>query len=370
MLSGNPFVHAMMMQNVQNRMSELRTVLERSTVPVRQRHDIAFAMMLGKQGAAPPWPAGPYQATTWQISQILQTLQAADVCVISPGAHAAVMAAASTLEPADVATLDRDSDIHTPVGFVVLPEPVVIVNRGGSLSDTVAFSWQFITQHQVFPTATYAGVQVATFMDRDGPVQPAEWRMAVAQARANHTPLPPFVPDGIYGFRGDRAFADGSAEELASLNAEHRQFNQALNRVALPNAASDASEWDGGRIEDTNDDFSARYMFAFWRLASHGTTTIGPVSPRRNQHDPHAATQTPGRDIRVVRLAHQVHAQRGSSENETNGRVYNRRWPVRMHKVRQWYPSTQEHRVIWRGPYIKGPANAPLMMGEKAYLVD
>jgi hypothetical protein len=41
-----------------------------------------------------------------------------------------------------------------------------------------------------------------------------------------------------------------------------------------------------------------------------------------------------------------------------------------MHKVRQWYPSLQEHRVIWRGPYIKGPADAPLMMGEKAYLVD
>lgn len=39
-------------------------------------------------------------------------------------------------------------------------------------------------------------------------------------------------------------------------------------------------------------------------------------------------------------------------------------------KVRQWYPGRQEHRVIWRGPYIKGPAGAPLMVGEKAYLVD
>lgn len=41
-----------------------------------------------------------------------------------------------------------------------------------------------------------------------------------------------------------------------------------------------------------------------------------------------------------------------------------------MHKVRQWYPSRQEHRVIWRGPYIKGPVDAPLMVGEKTYLVD
>lgn len=41
-----------------------------------------------------------------------------------------------------------------------------------------------------------------------------------------------------------------------------------------------------------------------------------------------------------------------------------------MHKVRQWYPSTQEHRVTWRDPYIKGPADPPFMVGEKAYAVD
>ncbi|MFJ3099469.1 hypothetical protein [Streptomyces hydrogenans] len=51
-------------------------------------------------------------------------------------------------------------------------------------------------------------------------------------------------------------------------------------------------------------------------------------------------------------------------------RAYHHRWTVRMHKVRQWYPSTQEHRLIWRGPYIKGLADAPFMVGEKAYSLD
>jgi hypothetical protein len=280
------------------------------------------------------------------------------------------MAAASTLEPADVTALDRDNDIHAPTGFVVLPEPVVLVNRGGGISDTVAFGWQFITQHQVYPTATYPGVQLTTFMDRDGPVQPAEWRMVVAQARANQMPLPPFVPDGMYGLRGDRAAAEKTDADLAHLNAEHRQLNQALNQVALPNTPSDIGEWDGGRIEDVNDDFAARYMFAFWRLASHGTTTIGPVAPRATPSSPDTTSPSADRDIRVVRLTHQIPAQRTDPESSGKERVYNRRWPVRMHKVRQWYPSTQEHRVIWRGPYIKGPAGAPLVMGEKAYLVD
>ncbi|MFD8474299.1 hypothetical protein ACFV2E_19925 [Streptomyces globisporus] len=71
-----------------------------------------------------------------------------------------------------------------------------------------------------------------------------------------------------------------------------------------------------------------------------------------------------------MRLTHQIPSQRARPEEAGQGRVYSRRWPVRMHKVRQWYTSTQEHRLIWRGPYIKGPADAPLLMGEKAYLVD
>ncbi|MEU2718055.1 hypothetical protein [Streptomyces sp. NPDC007205] len=51
-------------------------------------------------------------------------------------------------------------------GLRVLPEPLVVVNRTGSLSDTKAFGWQF-TQHLILPTAQYSGVRVTTFMDRD-----------------------------------------------------------------------------------------------------------------------------------------------------------------------------------------------------------
>ncbi|WNZ14263.1 recombinase family protein [Streptomyces sp. 11x1] len=113
------------------------------------------------------------------------------------------MAAAATLEPADVATLTKDRDIPIPTGLLVLPEPVVVENRGGSLSDIRAFGWQFVTQDQVLPDAQYPGIQLTCFMDRDGPIQPESWRLAISQARANGSPLPPLVPDGIYGLRAD-----------------------------------------------------------------------------------------------------------------------------------------------------------------------
>jgi hypothetical protein len=43
---------------------------------------------------------------------------------------------------------------------------------------------------------------------------------------------------------------------------------------------------------------------------------------------------------------------------------WSHRWVVQMHKVRQWYPSQQQNKIILRGPYVKGPADKPLISGE------
>ncbi|WP_327328697.1 hypothetical protein OG735_41260 (plasmid) [Streptomyces sp. NBC_01210] len=209
----------MLTENLNNVVSEMHSVLVDSDAPAGKEWDLAFSLVLGKQGVRPPWPRGPQEAADWQMKQIRRLLRDAEVFVISPAAHAAVMAAAATLEPADLSTLDRDRDIVTPNGLLVLPEPVVIVNRIGSLSDTAAFGWQFTVQHQILPPAQYPGVRVTTFMDRDGPVQPAEWRLAVAHARASGTPFPPLVPDGMYGIRGDGCLAEESSETLTALSA-------------------------------------------------------------------------------------------------------------------------------------------------------
>ncbi|MGA5128124.1 hypothetical protein ACPCAG_33085 [Streptomyces pseudogriseolus] len=371
LLQDNVWVHQMMGSNVSNRMTELRTVLHHSNVPEQHPENLAFAMMLGKQGMRRPWPSSPAEAARWQIRQVLQLVDRAEVLVISPAAHAAVMAAAATLEPADVATLDKDRDIPMPTGLLVLPEPVVVENRGGSLSDIRAFGWQFVTQHQVLPDAQYSGIQLVCFMDRDGPVQPQSWRLAVAQARATGSPLPPLVPDGIYGLRADGALAAESSERHAEVSEEHRRLNIVLNQVAQHSTQPpEEGQWDGGRIKDTYDDFAARYAFAFWRLAAQGVTVFD-ASRESGEENPRNRTrsQPTDPDVRVIRLANQVPAQ-GSAEDGGTSRVYHHRWTVRIHKVRQWYPSVQEHRVIWRGPYIKGPTDAPFMVGEKAYSVD
>ncbi|MER8009620.1 hypothetical protein [Streptomyces sp. NPDC094149] len=208
-----------------------------------------------------------------------------------------------------------------------------------------------------------------TFMDRDGPVQPDGWRQAVAQARATGSPLPPLMPDGMYGMRGDACLADESTETLAKLSEHHRRLQTALTRASEWRAEEvpETGEWGGGRVEGPYDDFVARYMFAFWRLITQGVTT---ASPSHTLPGACADASSPPRDpdVRVIRLA--APSPRPSDPEGETKRMYDHRWPVRMHKVRQWYPSLREHRVIWRGPNIKGPADAPLMMSEKAYLAD
>ncbi|MFK4122902.1 hypothetical protein [Streptomyces longwoodensis] len=370
LLRHNVWVRTMMASNTVNRMAELRTVLHHSNVPAEHHENLAFAMMLGKQGRRPPWPSSPAEAAQWQLQQVVKLLDGAEVLIISPAAHAAVMAAAATLEPADVGTLDKDRDIAIRTGLLVLPEPVVVENRGGSLSDVRAFGWQLVTQHQVLPDAQYPGVQLTCFMDRDGPVQPQSWRLAVAQARASGSTLPPLVPDGIYGMRTDAALTAESNEQHAEITEEHRRLNTVLNQVAEHRALpAEEGQWDGGRIRDTYDDFAARYAFAFWRLAAQGVTVLGAAHEADESGSSHQAQAQPADpDVRVIRLANQLPAQRSAADDGAS-RIYHHRWTVRMHKVRQWYPSAQEHRVIWRGPYIKGPADAPFMLGEKAYIV-
>ncbi|WP_406840810.1 hypothetical protein ACICHK_39735 [Streptomyces sp. AHU1] len=375
-LVGNPWVQMTLAENISNVVGELHAVLLNSNVsefadkPKGIEQDVALSMTLGKQGHPPPWPRSAGEAASWQIREIKKLLRQAEVLVISPAAHAAVMAAAATLEPADVSTLDRDRDIPMRTGLLVLPEPVVIVNRTGSLSDTRAFGWQFITQHQILPTAQYPGVRVSTFMDRDGPVQPTGWRQAVSRARAAGSPLPPLMPDGTLGMRGDACLALESTETLARLSEDYRQMQDVLTQASQWRAEPvlEMGEWAGGRVVDRYDDFGARYMFAFWRLLSQGVTAVGSSQTPAVRTAPQGSDIPQDPDVRVIRLA--APSPRQSDEPGDAKRVYHHRWPVRMHKVRQWYPSQQEHRVIWRGPYIKGPTGAPLMMGEKTYVVD
>ncbi len=267
--------------------------------------------------------------------------------------------------------LDRLTDLPMPAGLVVLPEPVVLTNRNGVLSDVRAFGWQFADVYCAYPdfSAGVAGVVVTAFVDRDGPVQPEEWRRGLALARAAGCPFPKLVPVGEEGMPARGDLRDKSVDELRALSEGLVRVHAVLAANARQ-AVQDVGEWGRGQvIDDGAGTFNRRYMFAFWRLLAQGSVALA-----RPDAEPAAVVRGGRRTAGVadpqVRVV-QLNAARGTAQGELvrGERVYHHRWPVRMHKVRQWYPSLGEHKIIWRGPYVKGPAGAPMLVTEKVYSV-
>ncbi|MFD4661413.1 hypothetical protein ACFWP2_38035 [Kitasatospora sp. NPDC058444] len=373
----NPFVRAMMHQNTSNGVGDsYRMAVMAGGLGDEQAWQYALSITVGAMGDPPPWSRDLNEHTEREIRRHQELLRTAEVFVISPAAHAAVMAASATLEIADTATLDRDVDLPVPTGLLILPEPIVHANRNGALSDTAAFGWAPVQLYSGWPEVEGGtpGVRVTSFMDRDGPIQPDEWRAALAVARSSGMPLPLLVPDGVMGMTGNGHLAHLDAAQLHEVSQGVQQVHLALRESANEvrgQVVEDVGEWTGGQVvADPTQDFVRRYMFAFWRLAAQKSmevsvhrSSVASMLPRQGRAAGPAAVP----DVRVVQLAALTGV--AGDGGGTGHRVYHHRFPVRMHKVRQWYPSQGVHRIIWRGPYIKGPAGAPLVVTETAYAV-
>ncbi len=93
-----------------------------------------------------------------------------------------------------------------------------------------------------------------------------------------------------------------------------------------------------------------------------GTAELSDAPTRSNGSASTDHTRVPA-EVRVATIRPTTRLAAGDEPAAPN---WQHRWIVRMHKVRQWYPSEQRHKVIYRGPYVKGPADKPFIRGETA----
>ena len=183
-----------------------------------------------------------------------------------------------------------------------------------------------------------------------------------ARARAQSTPLPPLLleakrclplrqkatEDQLRSFEefvtGVRGMGDSARRTEADLGLE--------DRVIGEYAA-------GSQVEDHDDTFMPRFLYAFWRLCEQRIATTDQAEVNHSARVlAERANVSP--EVRIVRLR----LAEQSGEPGHPGREWHHRWVVRMHKVRQWYPSEQQHKIIYRGPYVKGPEDKPFLEGE------
>lgn len=70
--------------------------------------------------------------------------------------------------------------------------------------------------------------------------------------------------------------------------------------------------------------------------------------------------------IRVIALRHAA----GSHSGDGSGREWHHRWIVRGHwRMAACGEGRQQRRPVWVSAHVKGPADAPMIGGEKVYTV-
>lgn len=150
--------------------------------------------------------------------------------------------------------------------------------------------------------------------------------------------------------------------------------------------------------------FHQRLLTAFWSIARRplvATTEVALDKPQRRRHA-RAGVTTAHQPVRVLRFRTRELALASAMMDvplapdeptpspdatgvtgespegmdvvadggEMTHRTYKHRWGVRGFWRNHWYPSLDTHRAIWIEAHIRGPEGAPLIGGERVFLVE
>ncbi|MFC4945812.1 hypothetical protein [Pseudonocardia sp. GCM10023141] len=332
----------------------------------RGDEDRAKILFLGGLGLAPPYSSDWNEVADMVIDGEAELLAKAQLYVLSPAMCDVVLAASEALTTEDLALISED-DLPSPAGVVVLPHPVLVRSIDGYLRDDRAYTWS--TPARVVRETTdgsleeLSAVQISNYDSARGPLQPASIIRIAAEAAAQGTPLPPWTLDGIRSepFRyvltaAERQVADDHNKQMRQYAANARA-GQAKGGVDERGVIGEYAP--GQQVADHDGRFAQRFLYAFWRLCEQ---RIAEVEPADVTHSAATRARTAGvsADVRVVSLR----SAASVGGRAAAGRDWQHRWVVRMHEVRQWYPTQERHRVLYRGPYVKGPADKPILGGE------
>lgn len=322
----------------------------------------AAAMMWAAMGYQPPFTTEWDAATERVVTDEARLLEIDDLYIVSPEMCDVVTAAAQALTADDLALVDED-DLPSLSGLVVLPHPLLIRALGGDPSDYRAFTWH--RPAQVWSSHPQPAIRFSDYHDTHGPLRPKSFTEFADRAAARGTPLPPLMLDSIRCMPLHLpASADNEAamqDYLAAAREQGRSLRKVNAELGHTADVETVGEYvSGATLTDHDGQFSLRWLFAFWRLCEQKIGLSEPAEVTHSaQKQADRAQVSPS--VRVVCLRRRLSRLR---EGEPQHRDWSHRWLVRMHKVHQWYPRRGRHRVLYRGPYIKGPEDRPLLAGE------
>lgn len=120
---------------------------------------------------------------------------------------------------------------------------------------------------------------------------------------------------------------------------------------------------------------SLRLVHALWLLMNQTVARVEPEEMNRPLRRRMAKAQIPGR-VSVIKLRREEGPPREPGES---GVEWSHRWPVRGHwawrTCSEHHPQAQPYKGgwgvrVWINPYLKGPADKPLVLTEKVYSLE
>lgn len=352
--ANNPFVSAMargLLADTYSRYTE-RFIEEGADEWDAKR--IALTAMAHSSGLSPEDPQLFEQLQSQKHTRELAPLRVGEAYVISPAMHATVMAAAETLTAQNVAGW-RSEDLLSEHGILLLPHIQLVHDKQKTApEEIVMLSWSIGSYTSPLDGETSKVLYQTAWYDSNGPIEVPEFTAAKNTAARSGHPLPSFGVASSCRHELDISherieLAQGSLTDWISGVAAEKESDS----ITVGEHAGDVVH-----VDDLIG-WQARYLFAFMGLAQQRIATVQRFRETRAD----GAKPAQYDDVRVVQL--RSFSPIGDVEQTGAERQYHHRWIVRMHKVNQWYPSEGVHKIIWRGPYIKGPTDAPLLPGEK-----
>jgi hypothetical protein len=124
---------------------------------------------------------------------------------------------------------------------------------------------------------------------------------------------------------------------------------------------------DGETMPDATETYlsamAATWVHACMVLMVMPIAVPARMMPDRNLSKRFARLELPVNRLTVVTMR-SPRMRPNDDEMEHEGREYSHRWLVRGFWRNQFYPSTGEHKVIYINPFIKGPADKPVVFKE------
>ena len=167
------------------------------------------------------------------------------------------------------------------------------------------------------------------------------------------------IGDGVLLMHQENGMAFCQIGSISGPDKQAEKMLMLLDHFLLPYGWRYPSDWPEYAQESVR---SSLAMLSFLNSPFIDKTPTRPNRAARRAAEK-VGQETTNDSVIVVQLRQPRHeTPRNSNGQEAE---WKHQWIVRGHHRAQWYPSIQQHKVIWIAPHVKGPEGLPLL--EKVY---